>query len=138
MPARKKAAPPPGPRTTLVIDNGGSTLKAGLVGDSPRVIPNCIARDRSRRVYLGSDLAHCRDYGELQFRRPVEKGFIVNWEAQKEIWDQEIFDKNVCDPADTRLVLSEAPNALPALQNNADQVVFEEYGFMSYYRGVGT
>jgi actin-related protein 6 len=75
----------------------------------------------------------------MQFRRPVERGSIVNWEAQKEIWDQELFDNAAtkCDPAETRLILSEAPNGLPALQTNCDQVVFEEYGFASYYRGIG-
>lgn len=140
---KAKPAQPARPTNTLIVDNGAYTLKAGLVAGGqigePRIIPNCIARDRSRKVYLGTDLAKCRDYGELQFRRPVERGFIVNWEAQKEIWDQELFENNAtkCDPAETRLILAEPPNGLPVLQTNCDQVVFEEYGFASYYRGVG-
>ena len=151
---KAKPAPPPRPQTTLVLDNGAYTLKAGLVPSggnasevdsaasaAPRVIPNCVARDRDRKVFVGSELDRCRDYGEMQFRRPVDKGFVVNWEAQKEIWDRELFDDKAplrCDPAETRLVLSEQPNSLPALQANCDQVVFEEYGFASYYRGIGT
>jgi actin-related protein 6 len=142
---KARPAPPPRPQTTLVLDNGAYTLKAGLVHtstdiDAPRVIPNCIARDRARKVFVGSELDKCRDYGEIQFRRPVDKGFIVNWEAQKEIWDRELFDDKAplrCDPAETRLILSEPPNNLPALQANCDQIVFEEYGFGSYYRGIG-
>lgn len=141
---RAKPAGPKAPTTTLVIDNGGDTLKAGFVRggkiDEPRIIPNCIARDRSRKVYVASDLEKCRDFGEIQFRRPVEKGFIVNWEAQKEVWDHEFFDDNApvkCDPAATRLILGEPPNGLPMLETNCDQVVFEEYGFSSYYRGIG-
>lgn len=141
---KAKPAPPAKPSKTLVVDNGGYTLKAGVVADNgihdPRVVPNCIARDRSKKIYVASDLAKCRDFGELHFRRPVERGFIVNWEAQKEIWDQELFEKLVpkCDdPADTRLILTEQPGGLPVLQTNCDQVVFEEYGFASYYRGVG-
>ncbi|PHH90336.1 hypothetical protein CDD83_3934 [Cordyceps sp. RAO-2017] len=133
------------PQTTLVLDNGAHTIKAGLVrggavDEAPLVVPNCIARDRARRTYVGSDLDKCRDYGEMQFRRPVEKGFIVSWEAQKEIWDHDLLDAAAptrCDPAETRLVLAEPPNGLPALQANCDQVVFEQYGFASYYRGVG-
>lgn len=27
------------------------------------------------------------------FRRPVEKGYLVNWEAEKEIWDLTFLDK---------------------------------------------
>lgn len=155
-PRRSKPAPPPPPSRTLVLDNGAHTIKAGFVTPGggadddgadattaigePRVIPNCIARDRGRRTYVGSDLSRCRDFGEITFRRPVEKGYVVNWEAQKEIWDHEFFAPDApqpCDPAETRLVLTEQPNALPALQANCDQMVFEEFGFASYYRGIG-
>lgn len=38
------------------------------------------------------------------------------------------------DPADTSLILTEAPMSLPAISANTDQIVFEEYGFESYYR----
>ncbi|CAN8098010.1 unnamed protein product [Discula destructiva] len=142
-PRRSKPAPPPAPSRTLVIDNGAHTLKAGFVTadsiDEPRVIPNCIARDRTRKTYVASDLAKCKDFGELAFRRPVDKGYVVNWEAQKEIWDHEFFTSDApqqCDATETRLVLTEQPNALPALQTNCDQMVFEEFGFSSYYRGL--
>ncbi|CAK7206175.1 Actin-related protein 6 [Sporothrix eucalyptigena] len=143
----KPAAPPP-PTCTLVVDNGAYTIKAGFAGDlgsdnTPLAIPNCIARDRQRRTYIGSELtARCRDYGEATFRRPVEKGYIVNWEAQRAIWahefgeDAEGYDGRLkCDPTETRLLLTEQPNALPALQANCDQMVFEEFRFASYYRG---
>lgn len=144
-PRRSKPAPPPPPSRTLVLDNGAHTIKAGFVTagsiDEPRVIPNCIARDRTRKTYVASDLAKCKDFGEISFRRPVEKGYVVNWDAQKEIWDHEFFGRDAaqkCDPAETRLVLTEQPNALPALQANCDQMVFEEFGFASYYRGIGS
>ena len=134
---------------TLVLDNGAHTIKAGLVPFSeeqvltprPRIIPNCLARDRQKKIFIGSELAQCCDCGEIQFRRPVEKGCIVNWEAQKQIWDREFFDDDAvqrCNPADSRLILAEAPNVLPALQTNCDQIVFEEYRFASYYRGIGS
>jgi actin-related protein 6 len=139
----KQFAPPP-PATTLVLDNGAYTLKAGFVSDEdgqePRIVPNCIARDRFKKLYVASELDKCRDFGDIAFRRPVEKGFIVNWESQKEIWDHEFFDDKAplkCDSSETRLLLSEQPNSLPALQSNCDQIVFEEFQFASYYRGVG-
>ncbi|KAF5019827.1 hypothetical protein F66182_8196 [Fusarium sp. NRRL 66182] len=120
------------PSTTIVIDNGAATIKAGLIHDGkvdqPRIIPNVIARDRARRVYVASEMEKCRDFGEIQFRRPVEKGFIVNWEAQKEIWDRELFENAAFkfDPAESRLILAEPPNGLPILQTNCDQIVFED------------
>lgn len=144
-PVRKsRSAGPPPPARTLILDNGANTIKAGFVTgdrtDTPRVIPNCIARDRHRKTYVGSELEKCKDFSEIAVRRPVEKGFIVNWEAEKEIWDREFFDEKApqfCDPSDSRLILTEQPNALPALQTHCDQMVFEEFGFASYYRGVG-
>ncbi|VBB79732.1 Putative actin-like protein arp-6 [Podospora comata] len=147
-PGRKpKSAGPAPPSSTLVLDNGADTIKAGFItvdddtsDNAPRVIPNCIARDRHNKTCVGAELEKCKDFGEITFRRPVEKGFIVNWEAQKEIWDRAFFDDKApqrCDPSTTRLVLAEQPNSLPALQTHCDQIVFEEYGFSSYYRGIG-
>lgn len=147
MAGGKKSRPsgPAPPSRTLVLDNGAYTIKAGFVSgdhtDEPRIIPNCLARDRHRKVYVGSELDKCKDFGEMAFRRPVEKGFIVNWEAQKEIWDREFFDDKApqrCDPSEARLVLAEQPNALPALQLHCDQMVFEEFGFASYCRVPGS
>jgi len=147
-PARKtKSSGPVPPARTLIIDNGGSTIKAGFSSPetpsssfSPQTIPNCLARDRERKVYIGSQLDKCKDFGEIVFRRPVEKGYIVNWEAQKEIWENEFFDEKAqlyCDPKETGLILTEAPNALPALQTACDQMVFEEFGFARYLRCSG-
>ncbi|KAI3330762.1 actin-domain-containing protein [Ustulina deusta] len=134
---------PARPSRTLVLDNGAYTIKAGFVTDgavdSPRVVPNQIARDRDGTTYVASEAAQCADFSEAVFRRPVEKGFVVNWEAQKEIWEREFLDAGApqrCDPSETRLLLAEPANALPVLQANCDQMVFEEFGFASYYRGL--
>ncbi|KAK7959952.1 Actin-related protein 6 [Apiospora aurea] len=147
-PRKSKTSRPAPPSRTLVLDNGAHTLKAGYVTDddattdeTPTVIPNCIARDADRRVYVGHELDQCKDFSEIAFRRPVEKGFVVSWEAQREIWDRQFFDADApqgpCDPSDTRLVLAEHSNSLPVLQSNCDQMIFEEYGFASYYRANG-
>lgn len=96
----KKSAPAP-PHKTLVVDNGAYTIKAGLVStgtdptyDDCSVIANCIARStRDKRTYVGAELDSCKDFGELAFRRPVEKGFIVNWEAEKAIWEHEFMSE---------------------------------------------
>src|ERR1700761_7671808 len=85
--------------TTLVIDNGAHTIKAGFATAAPnaqdcRIIPNCIARDREKKVWIGSQLEQCKDFGEMAFRRPVEKGYIVNWESEKAIWGHSFFSQN--------------------------------------------
>ncbi|KAB8201561.1 actin family [Aspergillus parasiticus] len=145
------------PERTFIIDNGAYTMKAGYAPDSMTkdetealsacsVISNALAKTRDNRVYVGSQLGtHVTDWNELMFRRPVEKGYTVNWEAQKEIWEHSFFDEKtvrskdlrIAKPEETTLVLTEAPNALPALQKNADEIVMEEWGFGGYLRCVG-
>ncbi|KAI4159895.1 MAG: hypothetical protein LQ342_006223 [Letrouitia transgressa] len=133
------------PNKTLVLDNGANTIKAGFVGSPSKfedcqIIPNCLARGRDKKVYVGSELDSCRDFGEMAFRRPVEKGYIVNWEAEKAVWDHSFFAAKStlpCNPHESNLVLAEAPNTPVTLQINCDQVVFEEYEFASYSRWIG-
>lgn len=101
MAPSKKKAGIAAPSNTLVLDNGAYTIKAGLVPSSSaeptyddcRLSPNCIARShRDKRTYISSELDSCKDFGELAFRRPVEKGFIVNWESEKAIWEHEFMN----------------------------------------------
>ncbi|EED18337.1 actin family protein [Talaromyces stipitatus ATCC 10500] len=156
----KQAAPKiqPLPDKTFIIDNGACTIKAGHApahfppqnaDDSLSAcvaISNAIAKTRDNRIFVGAQLStHISDWNEAVFRRPVEKGYIVNWEAQKEIWEQAFFDERttrnkdvrVADPAETTLILTDTPNGLPALQRNADEMVMEEWGFGGYARIVG-
>ncbi len=112
--ARKSAVTTP--HKTLVLDNGAYTLKAGLVatGTDPKyddctVLANCIARSvRDKRTYVSSELASCKDFGELAFRRPVEKGFVVNWEAEKAIWEHEFTDSTASAGLKVGMVASHA------------------------------
>lgn len=99
MPRQAKAAEPSLPVQTLVVDNGAYTIKAGFATPTSTledclIIPNCIAKDRGKRVWVGPQLEDCNDFGEIAIRRPVEKGFLVNWEAEKGIWDQTFFKSN--------------------------------------------
>ena len=98
MSRQQKTAEQPLPRQTLVVDNGAYAIKAGFVSESPklndcRVIPNCVARDRGKKIWIGEQLERCTDFGEIVLRRPVEKGYLVNWEAEKMIWENAFFDQ---------------------------------------------
>ncbi|KAJ0422571.1 actin family [Aspergillus carlsbadensis] len=146
------------PDKTFIIDNGAYTMKAGYAPDSAppddeethlsacTAIPNAIAKTRGNRIYVGAQIGtNVTDWNEMLFRRPVEKGYTVNWEAQKEIWETSFFDEKtvrskdlrVAEPEDVTLIFTEAPNALPALQKNADEIIMEEWGFGGYLRCAG-
>ncbi|OAT14205.1 actin-like protein arp6, variant [Blastomyces gilchristii SLH14081] len=153
--AKRAPSPPPLPSKTFIIDNGAYTMKAGYAPDQPSaepplnsclVIPNALARTRDKRVYIGAQLStHISDWNEATFRRPVEKGYVVSWEAEKEIWDHTFFDDGTArkpelrcaDPENTTLIFTEAPNAMAALQKNADEIIMEEWGFGGYLRCIG-
>lgn len=125
---------------TLLLDNGGYSIKAGIVGDGCRLIANCVGRSRDRAVLVGSQLEQCRDFGEMVFRRPVEKGFVVNWEAERAVWQHSFVGAAAVlplEPRESNLVLTEAPNCPAQLQTNCDQMVFEEWEFASYCRVLG-
>ncbi|KAK4696365.1 hypothetical protein P7C71_g1533, partial [Lecanoromycetidae sp. Uapishka_2] len=86
------------PDTSLIIENGAYTMKAGFANPDPSpddclLVPNCLAKDREKRVWVGTQLENCSDFGEIVFRRPVEKGFLISWEAEKAIWDTTFIDK---------------------------------------------
>lgn len=132
---------------TLIFDNGAHSIKAGFStpGTDPTLddchsIANCIARSqRDRLTYVGAELDDCGDFGELQIRRPVERGYVVNWESEKAVWERTFLDNRSplqCDPHETNLILTEAPNAPVALQRNADEMIFEEFEFQSLFRTV--
>ncbi|ANB14395.1 Arp6p [Sugiyamaella lignohabitans] len=134
--------------SVLVIDNGAYELKIGYATDDKNPahfrVSNSITRSKDRRTYVGNEIENCRDYAGLTYRRPHERGQLVNWETQKAIWDNQFYGKTSklvgmnggkpVDPSETSLILTEMPYSLPALSSNMDQIVFEEYGFDSYYR----
>ena len=96
MPRHSKVHEQALPAKTLVVDNGAYTIKAGYASANPQaedccVISNSLARERDKRIYVASEISSCQDFGEMAFRRPVEKGYIVNWEAEKAIWDHSFF-----------------------------------------------
>ncbi|KAJ7582804.1 actin-related protein Arp6 [Mycena floridula] len=125
---------------TIILDNGAATIKAGVLNEGedvlPRLIPNAIVRSKGdKKTYFGHEIERCKDYASLNYRLPLEKGYIVDWDAQKAVWDG-IFSEEVfgIDTTEATLLLTEPYFNLPKIQTICDQFVFEEYEFSSYYR----
>lgn len=143
------------PEKTFIIDNGAYTMKAGYASGGTAeealsactTIPNCLVKTRDNRIVVGPHISTgVSDWNEAMFRRPVEKGYLVNWEAEREIWEQSFFEEKatarnkslrIPAPEETTLILTEAPNAMPVLQRNTDEMVMEEWGFGGYVRCLG-
>lgn len=45
-------------------------------------------------MFIGDQLEECKDYSGLFYVLPFQKGFLVNWDVEKQIWDY-MFGKEV-------------------------------------------
>ena len=96
------------------------------------VVPNCIAKPKGeKRSYVCDEIHGIKDVSSLNLRRPIDRGYVVNWDLQKDIWHH-VFSKllNV-DPKKCHLVLTEAPFNLPAVATAQDEAVFKHFQFKS-------
>lgn len=114
----------------FVLDNGGWNLKAGLASKLATVMPNSIMKAKSerRRAFIGNQIEECRDVSGLYFMLPFQKGFLVNWDVQKTIWDY-IFSKDCfsVNLSQTSITITEPPFNFPSIQEGMVEIFFEEY-----------
>ncbi len=126
----------------VVIDNGGGSCKVGFAGQvEPKIIPNVIARTKGTtgnpkgHVYIGDQIDNeCESYSSLSYRRPMEKGYVVDVEAQIGIWNR-IFSEhvlNVTDFADRQVVVTHQPFTPNQIKADMAQMVFEHFQFQHY------
>jgi actin-related protein 6 len=72
----------------------------------------------------------------LQFSRPFERGYLVNWPAEIDVWNRILCSSSGLNinAKECQLVLTEAPFNPESLQNDMNEVVFEDFGFREYTR----
>ncbi|NP_001040469.1 ARP6 actin-related protein 6-like protein [Bombyx mori] len=120
-----------------ILDNGAYTAKVGFSNSKSRIIPNCIMKAKSerRRPFIGSQLDECRDASGLFYILPFQKGFLVNWDTQKTVWDF-IFSKECCPVNfnDTPLIITEPLFNFASIQEAMTEIFFEEYECQSLLR----
>ena len=121
---------------TVVVDIGGGSLKLCVAEDgvsSARVAPNAAARIKSANgpmtTIYGARVGDTPDVNGLALRRPVDRGFVVNWELQREILDDAFRHDLRVDPKRCDIVVTEPPFALPATRAALDAMLFEHFGF---------
>lgn len=128
----------PEKRPVFIMDNGAATIKAGFASDEkPQIVPNCKMKVKSerQRQYVGDQIENCKDCSGLYYLLPHQRGFIINWDTQREIWEYLLTRKfSGLIPRETDLILTEPYFNFKAIQNNSDEVLFEEYGFNSILR----
>jgi actin-related protein 6 len=118
------------------------SLKVGFGGHSApsHIIPNTAFRPKNeRRLYVGDQMDDFVDFSSLLYRRPFDKGYLVNPDLQSEIWER-IFGKHNLDlkTRDCSLLLTEPALNFPNIQKEMDEIIFEKFQFVSYCRASGT
>ncbi|XP_066379704.1 actin-related protein 6-like [Miscanthus floridulus] len=123
----------------VVIDNGGGLLKAGFGGDNDpiAIVPNCMAKppggNANSKKWLVADQLQAEDVDVtgMTLKRPIDRGYLINTEVQKEVWERVLCNLLQVDPTNSSLLLVEPLFNPPALQHATDELVFEEFGFNS-------
>uniref|UniRef100_A0A0D9UZH5 Actin-related protein 6 n=1 Tax=Leersia perrieri TaxID=77586 RepID=A0A0D9UZH5_9ORYZ len=120
----------------VVLDNGGGLLKAGFGGDMnpTAVVPNCMAKPPGSKKWLVADQLQAQDVDVtgMALKRPIDRGYLINTEVQREVWERVLRNLLQVDPTNSSLLLVEPQFNPPALQHATDELVFEELGFKSF------
>uniref|UniRef100_A0A8C5BMP0 Actin related protein 6 n=1 Tax=Gadus morhua TaxID=8049 RepID=A0A8C5BMP0_GADMO len=123
--------------STLVLDNGAYTAKIGYSHQSLSVVPNCQFRSKTSRLktFTANQLDEIKDPSGLFYILPFQKGYLVNWDVQRKVWDH-LFGKELMkvDFADTSVIVSEPLYNFSSIQESMNEILFEEYQFQSVLR----
>ncbi|XP_049579355.1 actin-related protein 6 isoform X1 [Syngnathus scovelli] len=122
---------------TLVLDNGAYTAKIGYSLEDVSVIPNCQFRSKTSRMktFTANQLDEIKDPSALFYILPFQKGYLVNWDVQRKVWDH-LFGKEMfkVDFADSSIIISEPYFNFTSIQESMNEILFEEYRFQSALR----
>uniref|UniRef100_A0A673VRW7 Actin related protein 6 n=1 Tax=Salmo trutta TaxID=8032 RepID=A0A673VRW7_SALTR len=123
--------------TTLVLDNGAYSAKIGYSHEKVSVIPNCQFRSKTSRLktFTANQLDEIKDPSGLFYILPFQKGYLVNWDVQRKVWDH-LFGKEMfkVDFADTSVVITEPYFNFTSIQESMNEILFEEYQFQAALR----
>ena len=77
--------------SVVVLDNGAGFCKAGMAGqvEPTAIVPNCLARPRTAKKWMVADqLQECDDIQSIAIKRPMDRGYLISPETEREIWDR--------------------------------------------------
>lgn len=123
---------------TLVLDNGAYSAKIGFCTEAePRVVPNCVIKAKTvrSRIFIGDQIEECKDLSGLYYLLAFQKGYLVNWEIERQVWDymfcKEGFTVNFDN---TGVIITEPYFNFRSVQEAISEILFEDYLFQFIYR----
>ncbi|XP_044735335.1 actin-related protein 6 [Chrysoperla carnea] len=118
---------------TLILDNGGYTAKCGYSHQPkipPMIIPNCIMKVKSerRRAFIGNQIDECTDASGLYYILPFQRGYLINWDTQKTVWDYIFSDECLSvNFNEVPVIITEPIFNFRSIQEGITEIFFEEY-----------
>lgn len=117
--------------SAYILDNGAYMAKMGhSFLNSPKLMPNCIMKVKSerRRPFISDQIEECGDASGLFYILPFQKGYLVNWDIQKTVWDY-IFSKELNNGklSEVPICITEPVMNFQSVQEAMDEIFFEEY-----------
>ena len=90
------------------------------------------AKSERRRPFIGNQIEECRDLAGLYFMLPFQKGYLLNWDIQKTVWDY-IFSKDCCpiNLSQSSVIITEPPFNFNSIQEAMVEIFFEDYEVQS-------
>ena len=71
----------------------------------------------------------------LRFIFSYQKGYLINWDHQKTVWDYTFGKKGLnLSPRMTALIMTEPYFNFASIKEGLSEILFEEYGFSSVFR----
>ncbi|EFO85655.1 hypothetical protein GCK72_005125 [Caenorhabditis remanei] len=122
--------------TTVILDNGAYNMKIGKLDcEAPSLIPNSIvkAKHEKKRVFVGHEQSDCSEKFSLFYVRPIERGYVVNWDTQQQIWENTFKHLDI-EPTTSRIAYTDNNYLIPALPDVSNEIFFEYFGFNEVYK----
>lgn len=97
-------------------------------------MPNCAAKiNKTMTVVVGDQVDGVYNGSNLRYSRPFERGYLNNWPCELDIWSRLFGPSNLnITPSEHSLVLTDAPFTPQSLQNETNEVVFEDFGMLIF------
>ena len=91
----------------------------------------CRTKSERRRNFIGLQAEECKDLSGLYYLLPFQRGYLVNWDTQRQIWDHIFNEVMSINPSEHNLVFTEPLFNFPSIQDTLEEIFFEEYRFAS-------
>lgn len=119
-------------------------VKAGYAGENlpATMFPSMVGRPILRAeedaiegdveikdIMVGDEAAALRRV--LQTAYPIENGVVTNWDDMEHLWDYTFYEKLKINPAEKKIMLTEAPLNPKENREKMTERMFEKYGFNS-------